>query len=191
MHDVLAHRLSLLSVHAGALEFHPDAPPAEIAEAAGVIRATAHSALQDLREVIGVLRGDGDGVEPPQPTLDAIPALIEESRAAGMRVQLADRRRRRRRSARPHRLPRRAGGADQRPQARAVRRGGGHRGRRRAACGRGGEPSLGDRRGPRHPAAGAGLIGLAERVALAGGELAHGPNPRGDFVLRATLPWTP
>jgi len=32
MHDVLAHRLSLLSVHAGALEFHPDAPPGEIAE---------------------------------------------------------------------------------------------------------------------------------------------------------------
>ena len=36
---------------------------------------------------------------------------------------------------------------------------------------------------------GSGLIGLAERVALAGGALEHGPNPRGDFVLRATLPW--
>ena len=39
MHDVLAHRVSLLSLHAGALEFRPDAPPEEIAEAAGVIRA--------------------------------------------------------------------------------------------------------------------------------------------------------
>ena len=38
------------------------------------------------------------------------------------------------------------------------------------------------------PGAGTGLIGLAERVALAGGELEHGPNARGDFVLRATLP---
>jgi signal transduction histidine kinase len=36
---------------------------------------------------------------------------------------------------------------------------------------------------------GSGLIGLAERVALAGGALEHGPNPRGDYVLRATLPW--
>ncbi len=36
---------------------------------------------------------------------------------------------------------------------------------------------------------GSGLIGLAERVELAGGALEHGPNPRGDFVLRATLPW--
>jgi hypothetical protein len=39
------------------------------------------------------------------------------------------------------------------------------------------------------PGAGAGLIGLAERVAIAGGELEHGPGPDGDFVLRATLPW--
>ena len=44
-----------------------------------------------------------------------------------------------------------------------------------------------------HPAeaSGAGLVGLAERVSLAGGELKHGPNENGDFVLRATLPWTP
>ncbi|MDV9175577.1 histidine kinase dimerization/phosphoacceptor domain-containing protein, partial [Streptomyces sp. W16] len=38
MHDVLAHRLTLLSVHAGALEFRPDAPREEVARAAGVIR---------------------------------------------------------------------------------------------------------------------------------------------------------
>ena len=37
---------------------------------------------------------------------------------------------------------------------------------------------------------GTGLIGLSERVALAGGELRHGPDESGDFVLRATLPWT-
>ena len=45
MHDVLAHRLSLLSVHAGALEFHPDAPAEEVAEAAGVIRESAQTAM--------------------------------------------------------------------------------------------------------------------------------------------------
>jgi signal transduction histidine kinase len=56
MHDVLAHRISLLSLHAGALEFRPDAPPEEVARAAGVIRASAHQALEDLRAVIGVLR---------------------------------------------------------------------------------------------------------------------------------------
>ncbi|HEY5708739.1 MAG TPA: histidine kinase dimerization/phosphoacceptor domain-containing protein, partial [Solirubrobacterales bacterium] len=55
MHDVLAHRISLLSLHAGALEFRPDAPPEEVARAAAVIRASAHQALEDLRAVIGVL----------------------------------------------------------------------------------------------------------------------------------------
>ena len=88
MHDVLAHRLSLLSLHAGALEFRPDAPPRRSPQAAGVIRATAHDALEELRDVIGVLReGAGGQSEPPQPTLDEIPALIEESRAAGMKVR--------------------------------------------------------------------------------------------------------
>ena len=56
MHDVLAHRVSLLSLHAGALEFHPDASAEEVAEAAAVIRASAHAAMQELRDVIGVLR---------------------------------------------------------------------------------------------------------------------------------------
>ena len=93
MHDVLAHRLSLLSVHAGALEFHPDAPAEEVAEAAGVIRESARAALDELRGVIGVLREDGGEslTQPPQPTLADLPALVEESRAAGMRITARDR----------------------------------------------------------------------------------------------------
>src|SRR5215217_3259383 len=87
MHDVLAHRVSLLSLHAGALEFRPDAPPEEIAEAAGVIRTSANAVMQELREVIGVLRDGGEqGTERPQPTLADVPSLVEESRAAGMHV---------------------------------------------------------------------------------------------------------
>ena len=42
--------------------------------------------------------------------------------------------------------------------------------------------------GPPPPGTGTGLIGLAERVALAGGEFAHGPRAGGDHVLRAELP---
>jgi len=93
MHDVLAHRISLLSMHAGALEFRPDATPEEIERAAGIVRASAHQALQDLREVIGVLREEpavnGGGPERPQPTLANLPALLEESREAGMHVSAA------------------------------------------------------------------------------------------------------
>ena len=111
MHDVLGHRLSLLSVHAGALEFRPDASPEEIARAAKVIRENAHLALQDLREVIGVLRaprgqsGRGRGRagwacpagwasapvgELPQPTLADVRQLVAESGRAGMRVGLRE-----------------------------------------------------------------------------------------------------
>jgi signal transduction histidine kinase len=188
MHDVLAHRLSLLSVHAGALEFHPDAPQAEIAEAAGVIRATAHDALRDLREVIGVLRAGDGGADPPQPTLAELPALIEESRAAGMTV-----------SARIEA----AGGEERlaRTAYRVVQEG--LTNARKHAPGAAVEVTVKSghellvlvvSRRSAHangtPGTGTGLIGLSERVALSGGRLEHGPNSRGDFVLRATLPWT-
>ena len=189
MHDVLAHRLSLLSVHAGALEFHPDASPQEIEEAAGVIRATATAALQDLRDVIGVLRTDDGVTAPPQPTLDAIPSLVEESRAAGMNVRsrieaeggevMVGRTAYRvvqegLTNARKH-APAAAvevtvGPADEHLVVEVVSR--------QSALARDPQPG------------GSGLIGLAERVELAGGCLEHGPNRRGDFVLRAVLPWT-
>src|SRR5581483_32847 len=90
MHDVLAHRISLLSLHAGALEFHPDASPEQVARTAAVIRASAHQALEDLRVVLGMLRpGTGandEAPEPPQPTLAALPELLAESRAVGTMV---------------------------------------------------------------------------------------------------------
>ena len=91
MHDVLAHRISLLSMHAGSLEFGPGASQEEIARAAGVIRTNAHAALEDLREVIGVLRSEpGDEpLERPLPTLADVPELVEEARAAGMTVRSA------------------------------------------------------------------------------------------------------
>ncbi|MFC3689093.1 sensor histidine kinase [Aquipuribacter hungaricus] len=95
MHDVLAHRISLVSMHAGALEYRGDASPEEVATAAGVIRDNAHRALVDLREVIGVLRGgeagtdsdDGTSTSRPQPTLDELDGLLEETRAAGITVR--------------------------------------------------------------------------------------------------------
>src|SRR4029453_13436695 len=100
MHDVLGHRISLLSLHAGALELRPDGPPEEIARAAAVLRDSAPQGLEDLSEVIGVLRADrpdadrADGApsgvapERPQPTLVDLPELVGESRRAGGRGRL-------------------------------------------------------------------------------------------------------
>jgi signal transduction histidine kinase len=197
MHDVLAHRLSLLSVHAGALEFRPDADPKEIGEAAGVIRATAQTALQELRDVIGVLREDAEEstLQPPQPTLAQLPALIEESRAAGMHIRLTMD------APIDEGLPAALG----RTAYRVVQEG--LTNARKHAPGAAvdvmissDDQSLHVEVVNKHSVAastagsdgsGAGLVGLAERVSLAGGELEHGPNEAGDFVLRATLPWTP
>jgi signal transduction histidine kinase len=200
MHDVLAHRVSLLSLHAGALEFHPDASAEEVAEAAAVIRASAHAALEELRAVIGVLRegAPAGAPEPPQPTLAEIPALVEESRLAGMRVHWhievpGD-------AALPAALGRAAYRIVQEGLTNA----------RKHAPGAAVEVTIDAQAGTALvvevlsrravgvaapaalvlPGAGTGLVGLAERVALAGGELEHGPDGAGDFVLRATLPWS-
>jgi signal transduction histidine kinase len=197
MHDVLAHRISLLSLHAGALEFRPDAPPEEVARAAAVIRASAHQALEDLRAVIGVLRDgpDGDAPEPPQPTLAALPGLLEESRAAGMRlhadIRLADL------AAVPDAIGRHAlrivqealTNARKHATAAAVElhvEGAPGEGlaievRNPAPVLAAGEPEI--------PGAGTGLVGLAERATLSGGHLLHGLDEDGDFRLRAWLPW--
>src|SRR5580704_2565513 len=92
MHDVLAHRLSLLATYAGALEYRPDAPPEQLARAAGVVRAGVHQALDELREVIGVLRDDDPAaVARPQPGLSDLNGLVEETRDAGTPVDLVDR----------------------------------------------------------------------------------------------------
>ncbi|MEU4242301.1 histidine kinase [Actinoplanes sp. NPDC026619] len=86
MHDVLAHRISLLAVHAGALSVQRDASEDE-RQAAGVIRQCAHDALEDLRSLLGMLRAPA--VDHPLPTLDDVPALVEQSRGAGANVSLS------------------------------------------------------------------------------------------------------
>lgn len=201
MHDVLAHRISLLAIHAGALEYRAGASPEE-ARAAEVIRQCAFEALEDLREVIGVLRahpdetdgeGDGDGDEPerPQPVLGDLPALIEESRQAGtiVHLDLAE-------------LPS-VSGRTGRHAYRIVQEGltnarkhapGAHVRVLVAPAPEDGLAIEVVNRLPRGhagsgiPGAGAGLIGLRERVTLIGGRLEHGRTGDGDFRLRVWLP---
>jgi signal transduction histidine kinase len=192
MHDVLGHRLSLLSVHAGALEFRPDAPAEELARAAKVIRESAHQALQDLREVIGVLRAPVG--ELPQPTLADLQLLVAESARAGMRVDL----RQEASGTAPDGVGRTAYRIVQEALTNARKHAPGAEVRVHLA----GAPGQGltvevhnaPATGPQ-PAAtaapGQGLVGLAERVALAGGRLEHGPASDGGWRLSAWLPWPP
>lgn len=195
MHDVLAHRLTLLSVHAGALEFRPDAPAAEVGRAAGVIRDSAHEALQDLREIIGVLRGPGDADEGhrPQPTLATLDALVAESRRAGMEVALDNR------VADPGRAPAATGRTVYRIAQECLTNARKHAPGATVSLTVSGGPGEGltvevENPAPaepfeRVPGSGQGLIGLTERATLAGGGLEHGPTPEGGFAVRARLPW--
>jgi signal transduction histidine kinase len=220
MHDVLAHRLSLLATYAGAIEYRPDAPPEQMARAAGVVRANAHQALDELREVITVLRDDDDGISAggspgrsaasgggdgggedgeaggrPQPGLADLPRLVEESRDAGTRVQVDDR------VTDPADLP----GALGRTAYRVVQEG--LTNARKHAAGRPVQVLLDGQPGgallidicnqvpadpaaaPAAPGTGTGLIGLTERVRLAGGELDHEITAGGEFQVHARLPW--
>src|SRR3954468_7575060 len=194
MHDVLAHRISLLSMHAGSLEFGPRATHEEVARAASVIRTNAHAALEDLREVIGVLRsvpGD-EPLERPLPTLADVPELVQESREAGMTIRSAldtgDA---------PETVGRNAyrivqeGLTNARKHARDTAvdvtvSGGPGDGLQIEVR----NPLAVARRNGEIPGAGAGLIGLAERAELAGGRLEHGITPAGEYRLWAWLPWT-
>ncbi len=92
MHDVLAHRISQISMHAGALAFREDLGADEMRASAAVIQEKAHEALTDLRSVLGVLRDGttGERLRGPQPTYADLAGLIEEARGSGLHVELVD-----------------------------------------------------------------------------------------------------
>ncbi|HEX7745326.1 MAG TPA: histidine kinase [Micromonosporaceae bacterium] len=199
MHDVLAHRLSLLATYAGALEYRPDAAPENLARAAGVIRGTVSEALGDLRDVIAVLRDDeppGESVgDRPQPALADLPELIAQSAHAGTRVSLDDR------LARRETLPAASGRTTYRILQEALTNARKHAAGQSVNVLLDGAP--GDRltievrnplapdrdAAPLVPGGGYGLVGLTERVRLAGGQLDHQVTAAGEFQLRAWLPW--
>jgi signal transduction histidine kinase len=198
MHDVMAHRISLLALHAGALEVAPDLSPEQVRESAALLRSTAHQALEELRDVIGVLREEPSNAPTPttpQPALGDIPRLVEETRQAGakidfeMRVEHAD--------MAPGALGRDAYRIVQEALTNVGKHARGTQVRVRVA----GAPerglhvsvrnplAVGAHAGPSIPGSGTGLLGLAERVTLAGGVLVHGPDTSGDFVVEADLRW--
>jgi signal transduction histidine kinase len=185
MHDVLAHKVSLIALHAGALELRATADPAQVHEGAALIRATAREALQELRDVLGMLRLAPPAADEPFPSLAA---LVRESTEAGQRVELHD-------------------DADPLPPATArvvyrIAQEGLTNARKHApgalatvSVSRDAEGVKVVVRNPTGagppldlPGAGSGLVGLAERVRLAGGTLHTGPDGHGGWRLRAVLP---
>ncbi|MEU7697819.1 histidine kinase [Streptomyces sp. NPDC039028] len=190
MHDVLAHRLSLIALHAGVLATRADTLPAPVAERLTLLRTASTEALADLRDVLGALHDAGPGSEvPPAPVLRDVRALIDEARAAGQRVDL-DTEGRSEQAPAAHRLAlyrlvqegltnarKHAADApvrirvDYRPPATLVEI----------------INTAGRKASPPAPS-GFGLVGLAERVHALGGHLSAGPHGAGSWRLAARIP---
>ena len=207
MHDVLAHRLSLVALHAGALEYRTDLSAEATRETATVIRDNAHKALSELREVLGMLRDPNtlfaNEDARPQPTLGQLEELLEQSREVGTEVDLV---------VGPGLGERLAGLPEStgRHLYRVIQEG--LTNARRHAPGTRVELSLEGRPGKRIqvqlsnplppeggsaagspagglPHSGLGLNGLRERVHLAGGDMVATAREDGTFILKAWLPW--
>ena len=195
MHDVLAHRITQISMHAGALSFRDDLTADEMRDSAGVIQEKAHEALTDLRSVLGVLRDDGSGRvgEGPQPTYADLRALVTEAEEAGLNVTLDDQL-----DARGTPVPDAVGRTVYRIVQEGMTNARKHAPGSRLTIQVSGSPEGGvDIRlrnpigfGPSAaPGAGLGLVGLTERAELAGGRLGHRRDGE-TFLLHARIPWT-
>lgn len=217
MHDGLAHRLAMIATHAGALEFRPDAAPDRVAAAAGVVRTGIHEAMDELREVILLLRDDADSVgaspgppadpqlgneDPadtpgrrPLPTLADLPALVADFERLGVPVRVSHD------PVATRGLPPPASRAAYRVVQEALANASRHAPGQPVSVSVDGQPGTRLTLEVANPmsraepvttlpgiGAGFGLVGMRERVGLAGGSL-HVAQEGSWFRLHAWLPW--
>jgi signal transduction histidine kinase len=193
MHDVLAHRISLVTMHADAMVYRTDLDAGQLRSSAAVIQDSSHRALVELREVLGVLREDAGDAAPerPQPGARDVPAMVQELVADGVRVDA-------RLEADLDGVPDTTGRTLYRVVQEGLTNARKHAPHSRVALTVTGRPGTGldvevsNPLGPGDrssaPDSGLGLVGLAERATLAGGRIEHG-TVEGRFVLSAWLPW--
>jgi signal transduction histidine kinase len=191
LHDIVSHSVSLMVVQAGAAQQVLRRDPDEADRALTGIQATGRAAVDDLRRMLGLLRGaDGARGLAPQPGLAAIDELVAAAREAGTPVEVD-------RTAVPS-LP---AGVDlaayriiQEAITNACKHASGCRTTVRVES-LGGLVEIEVRTtGAPHPngaepnGTGHGLVGMRERVGVYGGELQAGFDERDDWVVRASLP---
>ncbi|MEU6683637.1 sensor histidine kinase [Streptomyces sp. NPDC046832] len=206
LHDVVAHHMSVISIQAQVAPHLVDNPPEELRENLAGIRQNALEALTELRRVLGVLRsehpgpdepfaGTGDGTTPhaPQPTLDRLDVLVENTRAVGREVVTDIRGERR---PLPPGVELSAYRIVQEALSNALRHAPGARITVRLTYEPDGlevEVVNGRPTGPPPPSTGAGhgLLGMRERVAMLGGTMTAHPWHWDGFKVTAFLPDTP
>ncbi|WP_181799408.1 sensor histidine kinase [Kitasatospora acidiphila] len=190
MHDLIAHTLAVIVSQARGGQYAARAKPERAAEVLGTIEEAGRQALEDMRGLLGVLRGsEDDGGFSPQPDLTQLPELLKRVRGLGLDIDLTE-------TGTPHRLTPTAELAVYRLVQEALTNtlkhaGPGARSEVRFCWsaetvvievsdnGRGPGPSDG---------AGHGLVGMRERMAVAGGTVRTGAGPNGGFLVSARLP---
>jgi signal transduction histidine kinase len=189
LHDAIAHHVSMIVVQAGA-ERRVLAPGQESTrEVLSTIERVGRSALTEMRRLVGMLRVDEGEDLAPQPSLAAVPALVDGLREAGFPVELQIDGERR---DLPVGIELSAYRVIQEGLTNALKHAGRAHVRVHVRYGPGslelevaddglGQPAA-------LPAGGHGLAGIQERVALYGGELEAGRGSDGGFVLRVLLP---
>ncbi|WP_369272469.1 sensor histidine kinase [Streptomyces sp. R11] len=210
LHDVVAHHMSVISIQAQVAPHLVENPSDELRENLDGIRQNALEALTELRRVLGVLRsehpdapdnlaaagtGTGSATAPhaPQPTLDRLDALVENTRAAGLTVTL---------DVTGERRPLQPGlelsayRIVQEALSNVLRHAPGATARVEVVHERSGltvwvANSRPERPAPPSPGAGHGLLGMRERAAMLGGALSAHPSPDGGYLVSAYLPAYP
>lgn len=188
MHDVLAHRISLVAMQAGVLDHRDDLTAEENRVLVRGIVDGSRQALEELRDVLGVLRADQNTLEP---SLDGIPGLVADARAAGLDVTLTTTVT----GAPSDVVGRTCYRVVQEGLTNAAKHAPGAQVRVVLDGAAGDHLHVSVRNSPataaaeRVPTSGFGLPGLAERITIAGGELDHHPTADNGYVLTARLPW--
>ena len=192
MHDVVAHNVSVMVVQAGAARRIIESKPDQARDALSSIETTGRQALSEMRRLTGVLRREEESYKSPQPGLGYLEKLIEQTREAGLPVEVII-------EGQPYELPQGADLSAFRIVQEALTNSLKHAGPSEASVrimyspnklelrvtdnGRGAAERLAN-----GPVAGHGLVGMRERVAMFGGELKSGPLPGGGYEVQATLP---
>ncbi|MFE7463419.1 histidine kinase [Streptomyces sp. NPDC057499] len=214
MHDVVAHRVSLMVVHAAALQAVAPKDPAKAVRNAALVGDMGRQALTELREMLGVLRAGepvtsrpagvplasvgqavaaaAAGATEDGPRLREVEALVGQSRAAGMTVELSVDGEAR---AYPPEVEQTAYRVVQEALTNVHKHAAGARTWVRLAH-RGAEVAMQVENGPSDaatadaglPSGGNGLVGMRERVLGLGGVFVSGPTDAGGFRVSAVLP---
>lgn len=194
MHDVLAHHISQISMHAGALAYRSDLDAETLRAGTADIQAKANQALNELRGVLGVLRDeDGALLDRPLPTYADLPDLVDGARASGMRLVYLDL------LEASADVPVEAGRAVYRIVQEGITNAAKHAPGALLTVAISGSEADGISVRLRNPTGfgtsttpgtGLGLIGLTERAELSGGRLEHRRDGQA-FVVEGWIPWRP